>query len=85
MAVTRTGRPGLSVVSHAMEERNIVIVHAPISRLQAMGGTVTGWDELQNHGNAIHLDAQVKLSSAILMETKTSTTYIQMMTILICE
>ncbi|KAL9963172.1 hypothetical protein ACROYT_G032347 [Oculina patagonica] len=58
MAVTRSGPPGLSVASPVMEERNNVIVHAPIHRLQRVEKTVTDWDELQHHGNVIHLAAQ---------------------------
>ncbi|KAL9963178.1 hypothetical protein ACROYT_G032353 [Oculina patagonica] len=58
MAVIRSGPPGLSVASHVLEGRNIVIVHAPIHRLQMGEGTAADWDELQNHGNVTHLDAQ---------------------------
>ncbi|XP_078382401.1 uncharacterized protein LOC144665100 [Oculina patagonica] len=60
MAVIRSGPPGLSVASHVLEGRNIVIVHAPIHRLQMGEGTAADWDELQNHGNVTHLDAQLK-------------------------
>lgn len=62
MVVTRGGVVGVGVVGHVVAEGNIVIVHAPIPRLQTVGKTAADWDELQNHRTAIHSDAQVTLS-----------------------
>lgn len=60
MAATRSGPTGLTVLSPVVEEDNVVIVHAPILRLQTVVKTAQDWDKLQNHGNVTHLDARVK-------------------------
>ncbi len=44
MVVIRSGPTGLSVAGHVLEERNIVIAHAPIHRLQMVEGTAADWD-----------------------------------------
>ena len=62
MAGTRSGAPGVRVAGHVVEERNIVIVHAPIPILQTVVNAAVDWDVLQNGGNVTDLDAQVKLS-----------------------
>jgi len=59
MVDIRSGLIGLSVAGHVAEESNIVIVHAPIPRLQTEEETVVDWDELKSHGHVKNTGAQV--------------------------
>ncbi|XP_020617781.1 uncharacterized protein LOC110055725 [Orbicella faveolata] len=61
MVDIRSGLIGLSVAGHVMEESNIVIVYAPIPRLQTEEETAVDWDEIKSHRH-------VKNSGAQLME-----------------
>jgi len=58
MVDIRSGLIGLSVAGHVAEESNIVIVHAPIPRLQTEEETVVDWDELKSHGHVKNTGAQ---------------------------
>ena len=61
MVGTRGGVAGVGVASGVVGERKIVIVHAPIPRLQTVVKTAEAWDKLKNHANVTRLDVQVKL------------------------
>ncbi len=61
MEVTQGGVTGLGVASPVVEEPSNALVHAPIPRLQTEERTAVDWDELKNHGDVTHLDAQVQL------------------------
>ena len=61
MAATHIGLPGLSVAGHAMEERNIVIVHVTIPDHHTVAKAAGAWEKLSIHKNVTNLDAQVKI------------------------
>ena len=64
MVVTRSGPIGLSVAGHVMEERNIVVVHAPIPRLQTVDEAAGYLDEEKNREDVTRISVQVKVSSS---------------------
>jgi len=59
MVDIRSGLIGLSVAGHVMEESNIVIVYAPIPRLQTEEETAVDWDEIKSHRHVKNSGAQV--------------------------
>jgi len=58
MVVTRSGFTGVGAARPVVEERNVVIVFAPTLRLQTVEKTAADWEEIKNHLNVTHLDAQ---------------------------